>query len=261
MADEHEPQEPAQPEPEQGLAADLEELAREAEQTAERVRSQATYGLVLILVFTTVVFDLAAPDAGWSRGVSLVLSGTTLLITLWVARAKPSTVRSAAAIVAIALLASIAGLVVGGDLAEDSVRVVNVIFIAATPVAIMRDIFRYPEITLRTVFGVLTVYLLIGLFFAALYTVVAALSSEPFFSQGTNGNIADRIYFSFVTITTTGYGDYTAGTQLGRSLAVAEALIGQLYLVTLVSLIVGNLGRSRRPGALRRGGSLSGEKD
>lgn len=261
MADEHEPQEPATPEREQGLAAEVEDFAREAEQMAERARSQATYGLVLVLVFVSVVFDLAAPDAAWSRAVSLVLSGATLLITLWVARAKPRTLRATTLLVGIALVASVAGLSIGGDLAEDSVRMVNVLFIAATPVAILRDIFRYPEITLRTVFGVLSVYLLIGLFFAALYTAVAAVESEPFFSQGTDGNVADRIYFSFVTITTTGYGDYTAGTQLGRSLAVAEALIGQLYLVTLVSLIVGNLGRTRRPGALRRGESLSGQED
>ncbi len=63
----------------------------------------------------------------------------------------------------------------------------------------------------------------------------------------------DSLYYATVTITTTGYGDYTPATRVGRSLAVAEALIGQLYLVTLVSLIVGNLGRTRRRGALRHG--------
>ena len=259
MADE--PRDTGTPDEDRGLISGVEEVAREAEQIAERARSQATYGLVLVLVFVSVVFDLAAPDAGWSRGVSIVISGATLLITLWVARAKPRTLRTAAAIIAIALVASIAGLAVGGDAAEDATRIVNVLFIAATPVAIMRDIFRYPEITLRTVFGVLAVYLLIGLFFAALYTAVAAVESEPFFSQGTDGNVADRLYFSVVTITTTGYGDYSPATRVGSSLAVAEALIGQLYLVTLVSLIVGNLGRTRRPGALRRGESLSGQED
>ncbi|MFN8174572.1 MAG: ion channel [Solirubrobacteraceae bacterium] len=248
-----EPRDTGEPDEDRGLISEVEEVTREAEQFAERARSQATYGLVLVLVFVSVVFDLAAPDAGWSRGVSIVLSGATLLITLWVARAKPRTLRTAAAVIAIALVASITGLAVGGDAAEDSTRIVNVLFIAATPAAIMRDIFRYPEITLRTVFGVLAVYLLIGLFFAALYTAVASLTSGPFFAQGTSGNVADRLYFSFVTITTTGYGDYTPATRVGRSLAVAEALIGQLYLVTLVSLIVGNLGRTRRRGALRHG--------
>ena len=53
------------------------------------------------------------------------------------------------------------------------------------------------------------------------------------------------LYFSFVTITTVGYGDFTAATDLGRSLAITEALIGQIYLVTVVAAIVGGLGARR----------------
>ena len=53
------------------------------------------------------------------------------------------------------------------------------------------------------------------------------------------------LYFSFVTITTVGYGDLTAGTSLGRSLAISKALLGQIYLVTLVAAIVGGLSRRR----------------
>ena len=56
----------------------------------------------------------------------------------------------------------------------------------------------------------------------------------------------DFIYFSFTTLTTTGYGDFTAGTSLGRMLAISEALVGQIYLVSVVALLVANLGRERR---------------
>ncbi len=240
------PDDQSTPEEEHGFVAEVEEVAREAEVLAERARSQATYALVLILVFIGVVFDLAAPDAPWARGVAVVISGSTLLLTLWVARVRPRQFRIVAGIVAIAVLGSTVGLVVGGDFATDAVRIVQAALVAAAPVAILRDLVRYPEITLRTVFGVLAVYLLLGSFFAALYSILASMESGPFFAQGTDGSLADRLYFSYVTITTVGYGDFTAATRVGRSLAVAEALIGQLYLVTLVSLIVGNLGRARR---------------
>ncbi len=57
----------------------------------------------------------------------------------------------------------------------------------------------------------------------------------------------DRLYFSFTTMTTVGFGDLTAAGDAGRMLAITEALLGQLYLVSVVALIVANLGRTRRP--------------
>jgi len=58
-------------------------------------------------------------------------------------------------------------------------------------------------------------------------------------------SMADFLYYSFVTLTTVGYGDVTAATNLGRMLSVIEALVGQLYLVIVVALIVSNIGRER----------------
>ncbi len=95
-------------------------------------------------------------------------------------------------------------------------------------------------------FGVLCVYLLVGMAFAFTYGVIEALSNEPFFAQIADGSHSDFLYFSFVTLTTTGFGDLTAATSLGRSFVIIEALTGQIYLVTVVSLIVANLGRPRR---------------
>jgi hypothetical protein len=66
-----------------------------------------------------------------------------------------------------------------------------------------------------------------------------------FFSQGVAATASRCLYFSFTTLTTVGYGDLTAASNLGHTLAVSEALLGQVYLVTVVSVIVGNLGRRR----------------
>ena len=92
-------------------------------------------------------------------------------------------------------------------------------------------------------FGVLCVYLLIGMAFGFAYGIISAARRRHFFAQIHGGDQADFLYFSFVTMTTTGFGDLTAAKDFGRSLAVTEALIGQIYLVTVVALIVSNLGR------------------
>jgi len=100
-------------------------------------------------------------------------------------------------------------------------------------------------VTLEAVFGVLCVYLLIGMLFAFLYGSIDRLGGSPFFAGGQPASVADCLYYSFTTLTTVGYGDLTAHSNLGHTLSVSEALVGQIYLVTIVSLIVANLGRSR----------------
>ena len=90
--------------------------------------------------------------------------------------------------------------------------------------------------------GAICVYLLFGLLFVFVYGAVAALGDDPFFAQGTDGDRGLRVYFSFVTLATLGYGDYTPGTDFGHSLAITEALTGQLYLVTVVALLVSRIG-------------------
>jgi hypothetical protein len=82
--------------------------------------------------------------------------------------------------------------------------------------------------------------------FSFAYGSAAKLGSGFFFAQGTDGTAAIRLYFSYITMATVGYGDYTVAGDLGRTLAVLEGLLGQLYLVTVVALLVGRL-RLRRP--------------
>lgn len=95
--------------------------------------------------------------------------------------------------------------------------------------------------------GVLCIYLLISLAFAAAFGAIGALGNGPFFTQvvGTTNNY---LYYSLTTITTVGIGNLAPATNLGRSLTAAEALIGQIYVITVVAVIVGNLGRPRNNG-------------
>jgi len=76
---------------------------------------------------------------------------------------------------------------------------------------------------------------------------VGDLQGQSFFVQVQTPQTGDFVYFSYITITTTGYGDLTAASNFGRMLAASEALIGQLYLVSVVALLVGNVGRTVEP--------------
>jgi hypothetical protein len=93
---------------------------------------------------------------------------------------------------------------------------------------------------------VLAIYLLAGMFFSFLYGVIGAVDADALFAQATGPSRQDELYFSFVTLTTVGYGDLSPAPGVARAFAVAEMLVGQIYLVTIVSLIVSNLGTKRR---------------
>ena len=118
--------------------------------------------------------------------------------------------------------------------------------VIAVPLALVGGLLRLVRahgVTLQAVAGSLTIYLLIGLAFAWIVGLVAHFDPEPYFSNGTNGTLSAHVYFSFTVMTTTGFGDLTAAGPTGRALAVLEMLVGQLYLVTVIGVLVGSFGR------------------
>ena len=143
--------------------------------------------------------------------------------------------------------------VVSGVLARlvgvDSGRFVLMAFSAALTLGVIVRIFcrvaKAPVINGRVVVNAVTVYLMLGLFFAYVYMAFSAAAGEAFFAQGPNQPTTVFQYFSYITLATVGYGDFTPAFTAGRFAAVAEGLLGQLYLVTVLALIVSNLGRQR----------------
>jgi hypothetical protein len=134
------------------------------------------------------------------------------------------------------------------NLGGDASRVISALLVALAPPVIVWGLVQHfreeQRVTVQTMFGVLCIYLLVGLLFSTTFGAIEALSGEAFFTLGPGGS-SDYLYFSFATLTTVGYGDLIAATNLGRSLAITEALIGQIYLVTVVAMIVSQLGTRR----------------
>jgi hypothetical protein len=95
-----------------------------------------------------------------------------------------------------------------------------------------------PTVTIQSLYGAISAYLITGLMFAACYAAIQRLDSQPFFADNQPANTQTLQYFSFTTLTTLGYGDFTAARSGGRSIAVLEAMAGQVFLATLVARLV-----------------------
>lgn len=208
------------------------------------------FGAVLALILISLAFQLAAPDSPWARMLTIVLQSLTLLAALHVSGVRPWVIHAALVISAIAIL-SAAGILIGsGELGEIAGRSVGLALGILAPAAILLGVIRHWRlvggVTVTTMFGVLCIYLLVGMAFGFLYGIIDEVESASFFAESVHPDQSDFLYFSFASLTTTGYGDLTAATNVGRSFAITEALIGQIYLVTVVALIVGNIGRTPR---------------
>src|ERR1700691_2417449 len=118
---------------------------------------------------------------------------------------------------------------------QDSRRGVRLIL---TAVLIVRRVLARPTVTVQSIYGALSAYLIIGLMFAAFYAAIERLGGGSFFAHQQPANTQTFQYFSFTTLTTLGYGDFTAAGNSGRALAVIEALTGQVLLATLVARLV-----------------------
>jgi hypothetical protein len=206
------------------------------------------YGLLLgAIVVAFAIQGIAEPGKAEEVLVSVLL-GATLLLALWAGDTKPRVMWPAVLVVAALILTSIVE-AASGNVGGGATRISNALLVALAPPAIIIGVIRSlrarQAVTLEAVFGVLCVYLLLGMFFASVYGTMDRLGGDPFFAGGQSATVAHCLYFSFTSLTTAGYGDFTARTNLGHTLSVSEALLGQIYLVTVVSLIVANLGRSR----------------
>lgn len=207
--------------------------------------------MVLSLTVLAVLFSILAPDTPAGRAIAVVLQTAMLLAVIATSREQDS-VRGAGAALVLAALVALAVLValsvipnwVGAAAAAAAVTAVLVVLTRGL-VQLIRD----HGVTVQAVAGALTSYLLIGLLFALVVRVLVGIASRPYFEQVSSSAVSQsqELYFSFTTLTTTGYGDLTPALPVGRALSVLEMLTGQIYLVAVIGLLIGNLRRGPAP--------------
>jgi hypothetical protein len=224
-------------------------VPNDARTRSER-RAQFRYGVVFLLLLLLLVFEIAVPDADWARAISIALASAALSVTVATSREPGEVRRRRAVIVGVAALVIVIA-VASGLISEGVTFLVFTFVLAAIPVGLIGGLSRLIRdrgVTAQAVAGALAIYLVVGLLFAALIAFVGAVESGSYFKQAASVANGVRVYYSFTVLTTTGFGDYTAAHPVGHALAVLEMLTGQLYLVTVIGIVVGNFAGRRTRG-------------
>jgi len=195
------------------------------------------YGLLLLVLIATYL--LSAFNSGkLAVDLQIALFAAVLVLALrtsprpgrWRVLIGVATVAGSAA----ALGAALTGTPAGAGAAE----LWKALMLLVTAVLIVRRVLAKPTVTIQSIYGALSAYLVIGLMFAAGYAALDHLTTTAFFAGNQPATTQTFQYFSFTTLTTLGYGDFTAAESGGRAIAVMEALTGQIFLATLVARLV-----------------------
>jgi len=195
------------------------------------------YGLLLlglIAAYLLSAFNGGRLAAGLELGLVLVVLGLTLrtspLPGRWLALTGAATAAGSAA--------AVGGLLTGTPTGDGLAELWKAAVLLLAAALIVRRVLAQPTVTIQSIYGALSAYLVTGLMFAACYAAMGYLMRSPFFADGQPAATQTFQYFSFTTLTTLGYGDFTAAGDGGRAIAVIEALTGQVYLATLVARLV-----------------------
>ena len=200
--------------------------------------SPNSYGLVLLLILVTYVMA-ASTATRWTVSLVLFVQIATIWVTLQASQAHRRLREVTGAFLVVSAAVAILHLLVDREPTGTGVlAAVSGLLYLAAPIIIVRHLLLRPTVDTQTILGAITAYLMIGMSFAFAYRALGALGAGPFFGSQGDGTFSQDLYFSFTTLTTTGYGNLVPAANPGQGVAVLEMLIGQLFLVTAVAKVV-----------------------
>jgi hypothetical protein len=200
------------------------------------------YGAVFLLVLALVVFEILEPAGNGERAVGFGLAGAAFVVAV-ATRSTAGAARRRLTLVLAAVILVLVACIAAGLLSAAVTHALGTLLLIAIPISLARGLLQLVAergATGHAIAGALAIYLMIGLVFASAISFVAEVQSGPYFTQGPGVTNGDRVYYSFTVMTTTGFGDFTAATSLGHALAVVEMLSGQIYLVTVIGVLIGH---------------------
>jgi hypothetical protein len=203
------------------------------------------YGFLLALILADYLLLSLVSGTTFGQVVIILVFACTLLVTLLTVRAPRLWITLALVLIGAAVL-----MLIGAALTQNLSGMtapsgtLSALVLLATPIVIVRDIIRSRLVTADSVLGAMCVYLLVGIIFALLFELSGTLTPEGFFGSVSLGTAPNYLFFSFMTLTTVGYGNLIPATAFGQSLAMFEAILGQIYLIVVVARLVSLWGQN-----------------
>jgi len=208
---------------------------------------QETIAPVLGLTILAIVLTPVLGDKPWGRVILAFLVGMSALLALIRTGAHGALRKTATVAIIFATITAAGAHAITAPGRSSAAQILATslftLLLIVTPTVVVLRLLLRPRVTLDTLAGALTAYLQIGIFFGSLYRLIDLVGSQPFFAGDPPATTQTFQYFSFITMATVGYGDYTPGTPVGQMLAMCEGMFGQIFLVTVVALTVTNLGK------------------
>jgi len=203
---------------------------------AERARD--AFGLVFVLVLLTYGLASLVENRGWTSVLLTVATGATSVVALVSSHANPRFVRASTWLAGLAVLLAAIGAATDDRTWLNLATLIQVSLLTVAMAAVLRRVVTAPEVGSRTILGALSVYAVLGILFTFVYGVIDRLQGGPFFEGHPHPASSDFLFFSYTTLTTTGYGNLVPGGQPGRLVSGLEMMAGQIFLVTLVAGLV-----------------------
>ena len=196
------------------------------------------FGLVLVLVLVDYVLASLLDNRGWSSVVLIAATSATSVVALTSSHSRPGFVRGA-----IWLSGLTIALAIVAELSDDRTilnlaSAIQITLLGLAMAAVLGRVVSTAEVGSRTILGALSVYAALGMLFSFIYGTVDRLQSGPFFEGTAHASGTDFLFFSYTTLTTTGYGNLVPGGQPGQMIAGLEMMLGEIFLVTLVAGLV-----------------------
>jgi hypothetical protein len=205
----------------------------------EIVRVLDSYASLLVLLLANFFLLELVDDPRWGAVGSTLLAAVGLLVAISDPAAGHGVQRHHWILIAACVALAPLVLVVNSSSIVGLTYLLPIaLLVTATLPITLNRIIHHRRVTSETVLGALCVYVLLGLLFAFLYLAVADLRDGPFFAQPGPHAQSEFLYFSFVVLTTLGFGDLSPSEGLPQALIVIEALLGNIFLVTLVARLV-----------------------